>query len=118
MMNNPNQQQFTHGEVLNYDAIANLPTDKSQPTEAELQLLNSLFKEKKTAIQSIMNETYEPFIVGILFVVFSIPQVDNLVTSNIPITQNSIYFLLLIKMLAVMFLFWIIKYFHLSKVKN
>ena len=110
-----NRNAFTHGEVLNYDAIINLPSDKSQPSEAELLVLNSIFKEKKSTVQNIMNEAYEPFFVGILFVLFSIPQVDVFINQNIQITQNSLYFLLLVKMLLVMFVFWIIKYFHLSR---
>lgn len=102
---------------FNYDMIANLPIDKSIPTESELMMLNTLFKEKekKSVVRSVINEAYEPFFVGILFVLLSIPQLDDLIKSNIQITQNSIYFLLLFKMFIIMILFWIIKHFHLCK---
>jgi len=111
MMNMNNENNF------NYDMIANLPIDKSIPTESELMMLNTLFKdkEKKSIVRSVINEAYEPFFVGILFVLLSIPKVDELITSNIQITQNSLYFLLLFKMFVIMILFWIIKHFYLCK---
>jgi len=111
MMNMNNENNF------NYDMIANLPIDKSIPTESELMMLNTLFKEKekKSVVRSVVNEAYEPFFVGILFVLLSIPQLDDLIKKNIQITQNSIYFLLLFKMFIIMILFWIIKHFHLCK---
>ena len=107
MMNMNNENNF------NYDMIANLPIDKSIPTESELMMLNTLFKEKekKSVVRSVVNEAYEPFFVGILFVLLSIPQLDDLIKTNIQITQNSIYFLLLFKMFIIMILFWIIKHF-------
>ena len=109
-----NVYDIKYGEVINYDTISNLPTDQSIPSEQELLLLNSLFEEKKTPIRRIVNEAYEPFFVGILFVIFSSPQIDTLINLYIPVTQNSIYFLLLTKMFIVMILFWIIKHFHLN----
>jgi hypothetical protein len=107
-----------NGEMINYDMISNLPTDQIIPSEKELLLLNSLFKEKKTPMQKIINEAYEPFFVGILFVIFSNPKIDELVGAYLPVTQNSIYFLLLTKMFLVMIIFWIIKHFHLNLKKE
>lgn len=114
-----NVNNIKHGEmIINYDMISNLPTDQTIPSEKELLLLNSLFKEKKTPMQKIINEAYEPFFVGILFVIFSNPRIDELVNSYMPVTQNSIYFLLLTKMLLVMIIFWFIKHFHLNLNKS
>ena len=109
-----NVNNIKHGEMINYDMISNLPTDQSIPSEKELLLLNSLFKEKKTPMQKIINEAYEPFFVGILFVIFSNPKIDEIVNTYLTVTQNSIYFLLLTKMFLVMIIFWIIKHFHLN----
>jgi hypothetical protein len=108
-MNTPKSESYS------YDIIAQLPTDTILPSDQELKILNSLFVEKKSAMKNIFDEVYEPLIVGIIFVVFSIPQIDDLIKSNIPVSNNSIYFLLLIKMVVVMVLFWIIKHFHLCK---
>lgn len=112
-----NNNEIKYGENFNYDLIVNLPIDKSIPTESELMILNTLFKDKenKSVIRSVLNEAYEPFFVGILFVILSIPKLDEFITSNIQITQNSIYFLLLFKMFIMMILFWIMKHFNLCK---
>ena len=114
-MNMNNEMRY--GENFNYDVIANLPIDKSIPTESELMILNTIFKdkEKTSVVKSVMNEAYEPFLVGILFVILSIPKLDEFITSNIQITQNSLYFLLLFKMFIIMILFWIVKHFHLCR---
>ena len=106
-----------YADNFSYDVIANLPIDKSIPTESELMMLNTLFKdkEKKSIVRSVVNEAYEPFLVGILFVLLSIPQLDEFIKTHIQITQNSLYFLLLFKMFVIMVLFWFIKYFHLCK---
>ena len=109
-----NVNNIKYGEMINYDMISNLPMDQSMPSERELLFLNSLFKEKKTPMQKIINEGYEPFFVGILFVIFSNPKIDEIVNTYLPVTQNSIYFLLLTKMFLVMIIFWIIKHFHLN----
>ena len=109
-----NVYDIKYGEVINWDTISNLPTDQSIPSEQELLLLNSLFEEKKTHIRHIANEAYEPFFVGILFVILSIPKVDEMINLYIPVTQNSIYFLLLTKMFIIMISFWILKHFHLN----
>ena len=108
-MNHRNPDQYS------YDIISQLPTDKILPSDNELRILNSLFVEKKSAMKNIFDEAYEPFIVGIIFVIFSIPQIDDLIKSAIPVSNNSMYFLLLIKIVAVMILFWLVKYFHLCK---
>lgn len=116
-MNDMNNENKYSENNFNYDIIANLPIDKSIPTESELIILNTLFKdkEKKSILKKVTNEAYEPFFVGILFVILSIPQLDEFIKSNIQITQNSLYFLLLFKMFIIMILFWIIKHFHLCK---
>jgi hypothetical protein len=117
MQSGPNHQQNMNprNSEQYYDIIAQLPTDKILPSDNELKILNSLFVEKKSAMKNIFDEAYEPFIVGIIFVILSVPQVDDFIKSNIPISNNSLYFLLLIKMVAVMILFWLVKYFHLCK---
>jgi len=109
-----NGYDIKYGEAIKYDIISNLPTDQSIPSEQELLLLNSLFEEKKAPIRRIVNEAYEPFFVGILFVILSIPKIDEMINLYIPVTQNSIYFLLLTKMFIIMIAFWFLKHFHLN----
>ena len=98
----------------NYDVLSTLPTDKIPPTQSELQILNTLFNHKKE-INNILTEAKEAIIVGIIFLLFSIPQLDSFIQKFIPITEKSTYILLLIKILFVIVLFWVIKHFYLIK---
>ena len=66
-------------------------------------------------MNSIFLEAKESLIVGILFVIFSIPVVDSVIKRFIPSANNSSYILLLIKILLVMLLFWVLKHFYLSR---
>lgn len=96
------------------DLISQLPSDKIQPSHEELQLINMLFKENNTKILNF-NEIKETLLVGILFILFSIPQLDYFIKKFIPITNNSIYFLIIIKTIFILLLFWLINHFYLKK---
>lgn len=95
----------------NSDLIEILPVDKTQPTHDELNVINTLFKTHNNTMNILFDEVKETFIVGILFLVFSIPQIDDLIKKFIPITNNSIFILIIIKSLFVMLIFWILKHF-------
>jgi hypothetical protein len=97
------------------DLLTDLPSDKIQPSHEELQLVNMLFKQHNSTMYLIFNEAKEALFVGILFILFSIPQLDDLIKKFIPIANNSIYFLIIIKALLLMLLFWLIKHFYLAK---
>jgi hypothetical protein len=102
----------------NSDLLSSLPTDKSPPTNDEIQAINLIFKQNKTSIGVIFSELKESLLVGILFILFCIPQIDDLIKRFIPITQNSVYILILLKSILVMCLFWILKHFYLAKKKS
>ena len=97
-----------------FDFISELPTDKNKPSDNEYRIINTLFKEKNT-INIIFKEMQDSFIVGILFVIFSLPMLDSLIIKFIPVAEKSIYVLLCIKVLSIMLLFWVIKHFYLSR---
>lgn len=101
----------------NSDLLAQLPVDKIQPSHEEIQMVDVLFKNHNNTINLIFKEAKESLIVAILFILFSIPQIDDIIKKFLPITENSIYFLILFKALFVMILFWLIKFFYLSKNK-
>ena len=98
------------------DSIISLPTDKNQPTPHELEIVNALFNDKnnKKNMSLILSEAKESLIVGILFLLFSLPQLDKLLNKFLPITEKSVYILFLIKIFSVMILFWLIKHFYLA----
>jgi hypothetical protein len=101
-------------QIKNHDLISGLPTDESEVVENELQILNMIFKENPSSFKVIFREIYESLIVAILFIIFSLPYVDNIVQCVLPITNNY-YFLVVIKAIFVMFLFWVSKYFNYSR---
>jgi hypothetical protein len=60
------------------DNIANLPTDGTIPSHNEIQMVETLFKQKHGTIQKLFAGTKEFVLLLILFVVFSVPQIDAL----------------------------------------
>ena len=105
-----------NSEDDDFDYISELPTDKNKPSDNEYIILNTLFKEKNN-INIIFKEMQDSFIVGILFVLFSLPMLDTLIIKFIPVAGKLIYVLLCVKVLFIMLLFWIIKHFYLSRNK-
>jgi hypothetical protein len=99
------------------DDIESLPLDNVYvPTENEKQIVESLFGiQDKSVINKIMNEFKDLVIVAILFVVFSLKNIDDLIYRFVPTSKNSVYILLLIKTLGFVVLFWIVKNFYLSR---
>lgn len=101
--------------VQNADPIASLPTNMVQPSYNELKIVDTLFKQHGSAMDKIAEETKSSVIVGILFIMFSLTQLDDLIKRFLPITRNSPYILMLIKALALSMVFWIINNFWLSR---
>jgi hypothetical protein len=99
------------------DDIESLPLDNFYvPSQNEKQIIDSLFGvQDKWVISKITNELKDLFIIAILFVLFSMKNVDELIHKFVPASQNSVYILLLIKTLGFVVLFWIAKNFYLSR---
>ena len=108
-------ENISYQNSKNSDLISDLPVDKNEPTPSEIQIIDTIFKKHKKTMNSIFLEAKESLIVGILFVIFSIPVVDSVIKRFIPSANNSSYILLLIKILLVMLLFWVLKHFYLSR---
>lgn len=101
--------------IASADVITQLPSDKSQPTHNELQLVKTLFKEHGSTMSSIANEGKDSFLIGLLFIVFSLPMLDGLVIRIFPSAETSSYTLLGIKALVLMLTYWVIKHYYLAK---
>jgi hypothetical protein len=101
------------------DDITKLPVDKNPPSVNEIHIVNSLFTEQnKSIINTILSEGQDAILVGILFILFSLPQIDEILYKFISSTKNSIYILLGVKAILITLLWWVIKYFYLSRKKN
>lgn len=97
------------------DPIAKLPVDQSQPTNNELQIVNTLFTKHRNTMDAIVEEAKDSIIIGLLFIVLSLPMVDGVIKRIVPMTDKSPYILIAIKAVAVMALYWLIKHFYLSR---
>jgi uncharacterized membrane protein YeaQ/YmgE (transglycosylase-associated protein family) len=102
-------------ETVYYDEIISLPTDNSQPSPEEIEIMNAIFREHESTITKMMNELVEPLIAGLLFIFFSLDYTTNLVYSLLPCTIGSDIFLLLAKAGILMVLFWILKHLNLAR---
>ena len=96
------------------DPIRSLPTDKSNPNHEELTIVNTLFHEHSEGISKIANEMKDAIVAGILFMIFSLPQIDNLLRSVLSFTQNSPIILTVVKGLLFTLVFYFVMNFALS----
>jgi hypothetical protein len=96
------------------DSIDSLETDKNAISQSENQLLNSLFV-RKSMFETILGAAKEVVLAGILFVIFSLPQVDDLVKKYVPSTNNSVYLLTFVKAALFMFAFFVLKNMYLVR---
>ena len=103
------------GNMVMGDIINTLPTDKNNLSEVDQNIANTIFGENLSLTEKLVKEGKDMFIIGFLFVVFSLPQLDDIIKKFIPITVNSIYILILIKAILLMVIFWLIKHFYLSR---
>lgn len=98
------------------DPITHLPVDKSIPTPNEIHLVNSLFNEpNKSTMNMIIHEGKDSILIGILFIIFSLQQIDEMIKKIIPSTANSMYIMLGVKAIMIMAVWWVIKHFYLSR---
>lgn len=99
------------------DLLESLPTDQNPLNHYETQFINSLFKkENHYDIKNIAFELKESIAGGVLFIILSIPYIDDLVKRFIPSTTNSLLILLFIKGIIFIALFWIITNYALARI--
>lgn len=99
----------------NADSIATLPTNQVQPSHNELKIVDTLFKSHGGTMNKIFAEVQDAILIGILFIVVSLPQTDDLLKRLLPMTQNSPYILMLTKAIALIILYWLLKNLWLAK---
>lgn len=115
-MNTVQYNQPSFSEDFEGDLITQLPSDQTQPSHNEIQIVNSLFKEHQQTMSAIFEESQDAVLAGLLFIAFTtIPNLDDNIRRFIPVANNSPYFLIVIKAIAVACLFWLIKHFYLSR---
>lgn len=101
-------------ELVHGDFISQLPTDKNPPTNTEVQIIDTLFKNH-SSMNKIITHMKDIFLVIILVIIFSLNQTDEFINKTIPATVNLPYTLLLVKGMLAGLIFFVIKYFYLSR---
>ena len=107
--------QYQDNSAFTGDSIFELPIDQSLATRDEMQIIDTLFTKNASTLNKLAVEAKDPIIIGVLFVILSLPMVDNLITKFVPITNKSPYILVGVKALAIMVFYWLIKHFYLSR---
>lgn len=97
------------------DLIGELPVDQTIPTHNELQIIDKLFVKQKTTFDKILQNSKDLLLMGLFFIIFSLPQVDSLIKSFISITNKSIYILLLVKSFLFILAYFIVSNLYLVK---
>lgn len=93
-----------------YDYIDDLPYDKNKKqSDVEMELIRTLFKKNQSLLSFVLKESYEPLLVGCLFLLFYIPYTENIIKSIFPMTTNLDILLILVKIILVMMGYWILK---------
>tara|TARA_Y100000816_G_C25630861_1_gene336390 strand:+ start:200 stop:511 length:312 start_codon:yes stop_codon:yes gene_type:complete len=98
------------------DNINNLPINNQPPTNHELKIVKELFEdpEHQETINTSVNELKDYILAGILFLVFSLKGLDNLLKNNVAIFENSDIILVLFKALLFIIIFYIVRNFVLA----
>lgn len=99
------------------DAIETLPTDTMPPTSDEKEMMKWLFSDdaNKQVLQTASKLVLEfrTFLwIGVFFVLFSLPQLDPLIRSFLPLGGQYAIVVLLLKTFCFMLVVYIL--FHLS----
>ena len=99
------------------DNIDTLPTDQSVPSHSEIQMVETYFKKKLTTVQKILSGAKEFVFLLILFIVFSLPQVDSILRKIISAAESP-YILVAIKGVLFVVVYFIIKNLYLVRKSN
>lgn len=97
------------------DMIDEIPTDLSVPSHSEINMVNTLFKQHRGKMQIIFDELKPSIFIGILFILFSLPQTDDIIKKFAPSSEKSIYILLGIKTITIIAIFYFINNMYLVR---
>jgi hypothetical protein len=108
--------RMSQPEISAGDSIGNLPTDQTVPSHNEIQMVETLFKQKHTTVQKLLSGAKEFVLLLILFIIFSIPQLDSLLGKVISIGESP-YTAIAVKGILFVITYFIIKNLYLVRKK-
>jgi hypothetical protein len=91
------------------DNLINLPTDNEPLGKNEHFLMNAMANTNKSTFHQVISEFKEPLVIGILFFIFSLPQISQIFLEFIPYTQKSELSLHVVKSIAFICVIFIFK---------
>ena len=97
------------------DSIESLPTDKNSTTVKEDIIMNEFFPRNVTIIEEFYGKFNYLITLGVLFFIFSLQQVDELLIKFYPNIGNSKYLLLGAKSVIFTIIYFMICNFHLIR---
>ena len=98
------------------DSISDLPKVKTPADPEDKRVVKSIFGNGgDSGKKSIVAQSRGIVIILALFILFSVPQFDKILSKVIPFTQKSPYILVIIKAILFALIYWLISYFYLSK---
>lgn len=97
------------------DIIEQLPTDQTIPSRNEIHVINTLFKENKGNLQKIFDELKSSILIGLLFMIFSLPQIDIIIKKFVKIAEKSPYILIGIKAIVFVVIFYFLNNMYLVR---
>lgn len=100
------------------DVIDSLPTDGTVPNHNEIQILDALFLQNQSKVNRILTESKDVLILALLFILFSLPQIDPLIHKLVPYSAKSPYVLLGVKTVLFSICYFIIKNWYLVRNKK
>ena len=103
------------GNINTGDYIDQLPSDVSVPSHNEIKIIDQLFQQKKSMLDRILHQTKDIIILAGLFILFSLPFVDNLIKQVVTVTTKSQYILIGVKALIFVIIYFIIKNLYLVR---
>lgn len=101
------------------ELISELPTDQIPPTQDEKDMISWLYTDPTQNVQQttkkLVLEFQTTLWIGVLFLLFSLPQIDGVIHSFVSFTTGQKYITLVIKTLLFMITTWILLNFTYMK---
>jgi len=94
--------------AVNGDYIDSLPKDKKDGTEYKKHkpAIDKVFGEKESLSSKILNELTNSILICVLFILFTLPQIDVLILKNVP-NSNNILIMYAVKCFFIIILYYI-----------
>ena len=93
----------------NGDYIDSLPKDKkSSEYDQQKPIMDTVFGENETLVSRAMRELSNAILIAVLFILFTLQQVDSMIHKNIP-NSNNMFVMYGVKCSAIIILYYLFR---------